>query len=91
VGAPRQLEQQAGGAGDDLRPGHSHPRAGARATTHFDEAFGLQHAHGLAQRRPTDPEVGHQLGLVRQEVTILELAVNHHPPECAGDELGRLR
>jgi hypothetical protein len=35
--------------------------------------------------------VGHQLGLVGQEVTILELTVDDHPAQCARDELGRLR
>jgi hypothetical protein len=91
VGCPRQFEQQAGRAGDDLGPRHPHLGAGARATPHLDEALGLQHPHGLAQRRPADAEVGHQLGLVRQEVAVLELTFDHHPAQRARDELSRLR
>ena len=51
----------------------------------------LQHPHCLAQRRTTHGEVGHQLGLIGQEVAILELTVDDHPAQRARDELGRLR
>ena len=35
--------------------------------------------------------MGHQLGLVGQEVALLELAVDHHAAQCARDKLGGLR
>ena len=90
-GGARQLEQQAGGPGHDLGAGHPHAGAGARAAADLDEAFGLQHAHRLAQGRPADAEMRHQLRLVGQEVAVLELAVDHHAAQRARDELGRLR
>ena len=64
--------------------------AGARAASHLDEPFGLQHPHRLAQRRTADAEVSHQFGLVGQEVPVLELAVDHHAAQGSRDELGRL-
>jgi hypothetical protein len=42
------------------------------------EPRGLQHADGFTQRGPADAEMRHELGLVREEVTLLELAVDHH-------------
>ena len=89
--APDNSSSRPAGPRDDLRPGHPHAGAGARAASHLDEPLGLQHPHRLAQRRTADAEVGHQLGLVGQEVAVLELAVDHHAAQCARDELGRLR
>ena len=74
----RQLEQQPGGAGHDLGARHPHPGSGARSAAHLDQPLGLEHPDRLAQRRTADAEVRHQLGLVGQEVAVLELAVDHH-------------
>ncbi len=77
-GGARQFQQQAGGPRDDLRPRHPHPGPGARAATHLDQALGLEDADRLAQGRAADAEVRHQLGLVGQEVAVLELTVDDH-------------
>ena len=90
-GRARQLQEQTGGPRDDLRPGDPDAGAGARAASDLDEPFGLQHSNSLAQGRTADAEVGHQLGLVGQEVAVLELAVDHHAAQRSRDELGRLR
>lgn len=91
MSAPEKLEQQARGTGNDLGPGHAHASARAGAAAHLDQPLGLQHAHGLAQCRPADPEMLHELGFIGQEIAFFELTVDDHATQRARDELGGFR
>ena len=78
MGGSGQLQQQTRRPRDDLSSGDPYPRTGAGASTHLDEAFGFQDADGLTQGGPAYAEVGHQLGLVGQEVAVFEGALDDH-------------